>query len=52
MNLACEIPPNHPARRPHPVTVPVDAFGVPTRHHPEAARALVAMGARVVRSQP
>ena len=52
MNLACEIPPTHPARRPPPVIVPIDTFGVPTRHHPEAARALVAFGAKVVRAMP
>lgn len=50
MTMACEIPPNHPARRPHPVIVRVDQWGVPIHHHPEVARALVAMGARVVRA--
>lgn len=49
MNRVCEIPPNHPARAPFPVVVQIDQWGVPIRHHPEAARALITMGAQVKR---
>lgn len=45
----CELPPNHPARGPHPVIVQVDQWGVPIRHHPDAAKALLRLGATLKR---
>lgn len=47
MTLVCHLPPEHPARGPWPVIVPVDARGMPTKHPYQLARALVALGAKI-----
>lgn len=45
----CPLPPDHPARESWPVVVQVDQWGVPIRHHPEAAKTLLRLGATLKR---